>query len=336
MPSSTFPAVISFADKKNSSPVITAKFGDADDEDFGARMLNAVDVQEIDANLYMSKELWLPAGARGVFGGQIVAQALRAAFATVGHEFDIHSLHSYFILPGSVEVPVIYQVQRLRDGRSFATRFVTASQKGKAIFVSSFSFNKLDISTQLNHQTEMPEVPPPESLPSDTELIQKALKQEDLNPKYREYLKLRIEESSPIDVRKIEITGQTLISRRWFKTRGQLDTDKRLHACVVAYASDSGFIGTAARANGVPSKGIGMLASLDHSMWFHVPTRADEWLLYDMHSPRTSGGRGVVFGRIYSRDGTLIATTAQEGIIRLSKEEQEKRNKTLSRDASKL
>lgn len=329
MPNSTFPAVISFADKKNSQPVITAKFGDENDEDFGTRMANAVEVQEIDANLYMSKELWLPAGARGAFGGQIVAQALRAAFYTVPDEMDIHSLHSYFILPGNVEVPVIYQVQRLRDGRSYATRFVTASQKGKAIFVCSFSFSKLDTSIQLNHQTEMPEAPEPESLPSDVELVQKALEQNDLPPKYREYLKLRIEESSPVDYREITIPKPSFVARRWFKTRGQLGSDKRLHACVIAYASDSGFVGTAAKANDVPSRGIGMLASLDHSMWFHAPARADNWLLYDMHSPRTSGGRGMAFGRIYSKDGTLVATTAQEGILRLSKREQEKRGKPI-------
>lgn len=114
--------------------------------------------------------------------------------------------------------------------------------------------------------------------------------------------------------------------RRWFKTRGQLSSDKRLHACVIAYASDSGFVGTAAKANDVPARGIGMLASLDHSMWFHASARADDWLLYDMHSPRTGGGRGVAFGRIYSKDGLLVATTAQEGILRLSKREQAKRN----------
>ncbi|KAI8091922.1 HotDog domain-containing protein [Thamnidium elegans] len=336
MPNSTFPAVISFADKKETTPVITAKYGDANDEDFGARMADAVEVQEIDVNIYMSKELWLPAGARGAFGGQIVAQALRAAFYTVSDEMDIHSLHSYFILPGNVEVPVIYQVERLRDGRSFATRVVTASQRGKAIFVCSFSFTKFDSSTQLSHQTDMPEAPEPESLPSDVELTQKALEQDDLPPKYREYLKLRIEESSPVDYREITILKPTFIARRWFRTRGQLGPDKRLHACVIAYASDSGFVGTAAKANDVPARGIGMLASLDHSMWFHASAKADDWLLYDMHSPRSSGGRGVAFGRIYSRDGVLVATTAQEGILRLSKKEQAKRNNMIPAVESKL
>ncbi|KAF7727865.1 Acyl-CoA thioesterase 8 [Apophysomyces ossiformis] len=334
MPNATFPAVISFADKQ---PVIASSM-DQTEEDFAQKIADAVDVQEIDVNLYMSKELWLPAGARGTFGGQIVAQALRAAFNTVPEEFHVHSLHSYFILPGNVDIPVIYQVQRLRDGRSFATRVVTASQRGKAIFESSFSFAKPEQGITLQHQTTMPEVTPPEELPSDAERLQRYLAQNDLRPKFREYLQKRLEESSPVDYRNVhvhtdeEITSgkesqASEIQRRWFKTCGKLSDDPRLHACVIAYASDSGFIMTAARANGVSQRAIGMMTSLDHSMWFHAPARADEWLLYDMHSPRTNNGRGLVFGRIYSRDGTLIANTAQEGIVRLSKREQEKRLK---------
>ncbi|CEG66841.1 Acyl-CoA thioesterase 8 [Rhizopus azygosporus] len=326
MPNSTFPAVISFGD--NRKPIISAKYGEDNDADFAIRMANAVEVQEIDSNLYMSKELWLPAGARGVFGGQIVAQALRAAFNTVAEEFDIHSLHSYFILAGNVEVPVIYQVHRLRDGKSYATRYVTASQKGRAIFVCSFSFAKPDDkSFQLAHQAEMPKVPPPESLPSDLDRLKKLLAQEDSSPKYREYIQAKIEESSPVDYRQEFITKPNAEGHRYFKTRGKLGDDKRLHACVVAYASDSGFIDTTVAANGVPSSGVGMLTSLDHSMWFHAPVRADDWLLYHMHSPRTSNGRGVVFGRIFTKDGTLAVTTAQEGLVRLTKQEQEKRRK---------
>ncbi|KAI8082598.1 HotDog domain-containing protein [Gilbertella persicaria] len=336
MPNSTFPAVISFADKKNSTPVITAKFGDENDEDFGIRMANAVEVEEIDVNLYMSKELWLPAGARGAFGGQIVAQALRAAFYTVEEEFDVHSLHSYFILPGNVEMPVIYQVQRLRDGRSYATRFVTASQGGKAIFVCSFGFAKPDKNIQVTHQTQMPKVPEPETLPSEVELLQKALENKDLPPKYHEHIKLRIEESSPVDYREINVPSPSFQAQRWFKTRGHLASDKRLHACVIAYASDSGFIGVTAKANDIPATKIGMLISLDHAVWFHAPARADEWLLYDMHSPRTNDGRGIVFGRIYNKDGKLIATTAQEGVVRLTKKEIENRTKQMIPKESKL
>ncbi|KAI8988837.1 thioesterase-like superfamily-domain-containing protein [Pilobolus umbonatus] len=323
MPNSTFPAVISFADKKNKQPVITTERSDA--EDFGIRMTNAVEVQEIDINLYMSKELWLPVGARGAFGGQIVAQALSAAFHTLDEEFKIHSLHSYFILPGNVEMPVLYHVQCLRDGRSYATRHVTATQRGKAIFVCSFSFAKTDPSTTLQHQTMPPDVPDPESLPSEDDTLQRLLTKDSIPPKYKEYIKLRMEENLPIDYRQIKMPSSSSIARRWFKTRGTLPSNNRLHACVITFASDSGFISTAAKANEVPPNGIAMMASLDHSMWFHSPARADDWLLYDVHSPRTSDGRGVVFGRIYNRQGVLIATAAQEGIVRLSKHEQDKR-----------
>ncbi|KAI8149925.1 HotDog domain-containing protein [Fennellomyces sp. T-0311] len=335
MPNKTFPAVVSF-DKTASKP--EQSLAPTDDTDYTKHIAEAVDVQEIDTNLYMSKELWLPPGARGAFGGQIVAQALRAAFNTVPEEFHVHSLHSYFILPGNVEYPVVYQVQRLRDGRSFATRFITATQRGKAIFVSSFSFAKPDnTSITLEHQSTMPDVPEPESLSSEQERLQKILENHDLPPKYREHVESRMEEAAPIDFRNVRepspqeaFTGKTEaqdLQHRWFKTRGALSDDPRLHACIIAYASDSAFIGTAALANGLAPRAIGMMASLDHSMWFHAPARADEWLLYEMHSPRTSEGRGVAFGRLYRQDGTLVATTAQEGIVRLSRREQERRRK---------
>ncbi|KAG1460114.1 hypothetical protein G6F56_006021 [Rhizopus delemar] len=320
MPNSTFPAVISFGD--NKKPVISAKYGDENDDDFSHRMNNAVQVQEIDANLYMSKELWIPAGARGVFG----AQALRAAFYTVSDEFNIHASHFYFILAGNADVPVIYQVHRLRDGRSYATRYVTASQKGRAIFVCSFSFAKPDTkNVSLSHHVNMHKVPPPESLPSDIEKLEASLASEDITPKFREHVKQKMEESSPMDYREDYSPGPNSTKFRYFKTRGKLGSDKRTHACVIAYASDSGFIDTAVSANNVPDNGVGMLISLDHSMWFHESARADDWLLYEMQSPRTNDGRGVVFGRIFTKDGKLAVTTAQEGVVRLTKKEQEKR-----------
>ncbi|KAG1459880.1 hypothetical protein G6F46_000327 [Rhizopus delemar] len=326
MPNSTFPAVISFGD--NKKPIISARFGDENDEDFSTRMENAIEVQEIAPNLYLSKELWLPAGARGVFGGQIVAQALRAAFYTVGEEFEIHSLHSYFILAGSVDTPVVYQVQRIREGRSYATRYVTASQKGKAIFVCSCSFAKPDTKNlNLSHQVEMPIVPPPETYPSEQEAFAEFLTRDDLAPKYREAMEQRMMETSPVDFRHCHVPGE-LTGFRYFKTRGKLRNDKVLHACVIAYASDHAFINAATDANAVPMNAIGMLTSLDHCIWFHSNARTDEWLLYDMHSPRASNGRGIVFGRIYAADGTLVATTSQEGIMRLTEKEQENRMKS--------
>ncbi|CAO0793132.1 unnamed protein product [Mucor circinelloides] len=338
MPVVTYPNKITF--KNNKDEGVKEK---ADENvDFAMKMRDAIDVQLIDTNLYMSKELWLPFGSRGAFGGQIVAQALKSAWETVQEDFFVHSLHSYFILACNVDIPVIYNVQRIRDGRSFATRIVTATQKGRAIFVCSCSFAKPEEGISLNHQTDMPDVIDADSLPSDIELLQRTLDntENSFPEKFRQRAQRRLEDDQPIDYRAVIqyspeeiITGNvkpTPYGQRWFKTRGALnDDDMKLHACIIAYASDSGFINTAATANGFTfnSESIGMMTSLDHSVWFHAQARADEWLLYDIHSPRTNNGRGVAFGRIYNRDGVLVATTAQEGIVRLSELEQKRQKK---------
>ncbi|CAO3630654.1 unnamed protein product [Mucor hiemalis] len=292
--------------------------------DFASKMVNSIDVQLIDTNLYMSKELWLPFGSRGAFGGQIVAQALHAAWDTCQEDFFVHSLHAYFILACNVEIPVIYNVQRIRD----------------AIFVCSCSFAKPEQGITLNHQTDMPETVDPDTLPSDLEILENTLANADEFPeRFRQRAQLRLEDDQPVDYREVAkyspeevITGNSppnAYYQRWFKTRGVLNDDMKLHACIIAYASDSGFLNTAARANGFSynSDSIGMMTSLDHSVWFHMPARADEWLLYDIHSPRSNDGRGVAFGRIYSRDGHLVATTSQEGIVRLSEREQARQKK---------
>ncbi|KAI8339338.1 HotDog domain-containing protein [Chlamydoabsidia padenii] len=329
---SYFPSVVSFANHKDSIQKPPGDLGD-----FGQQLANAVDVQEIDTNLYMSRELWLPIGARGAFGGQIVAQALRAAFHTVGKTFNVHSLHSYFILPGDVSMPVIYEVSPLRDGRSFATRFVRAKQRGKAIFVCTCSFTKDSDIPSVEHQSTMPIVPLPDKLKSAEELLEEALANNTLSAKYRDYLQKRLDEDRPVDYRDInpeDIVGndgwfndsqqQPNRYARWCMTRGRLGDDPQIHACVIAYISDSAFLATAARATGIPKRGFGMMASLDHSIFFHKHMRADEWFLYDMHSPRSGDGRGVTFGRIYTKDGVLAVTTSQEGLIRLTKVQQEK------------
>ncbi|OZJ06726.1 hypothetical protein BZG36_00435 [Bifiguratus adelaidae] len=304
---------------------------------YGTLIQNAVEVTEIDTNLYSSEQLWTPIGARGVFGGQVVAQAIRAATRTVPKQFTLHSLHSYFILPGNNQIPIIYQVERVRDGRSYATRTVKAIQKGRSIFTCMFSFSMRDPGITLEHQPVMPSVPEPETLPNAEERTRFVLEKADatLPRKYKEFLLQRLEEHSPMDYRNTHVptTDDFLSSERrkeetqtqWFKTVGTLPDDPTLHQACVAYASDSSLIGTATVANGLSRSQIGMMASLDHSMWFHAPFRADDWLLYEMNSPRTSGGRGLAFGRIYRRDGTLVVSVAQEGIVRLSEQEQARR-----------
>ncbi|KAI8996851.1 HotDog domain-containing protein [Pilobolus umbonatus] len=305
--------------------------------DFSQKMADAVDVQMIDTNLYASKELWLPFQSRGAYGGQIVAQALKAAWDTVDDAFFIHSLHAYFILACNVEYPVIYNIERTRDGRSFSTRIVRATQKGKVIFICSSSFAKPDENVTLNHQIPMPDIPRPEQLPSHVELLKNALdKLNDYPEIFLRRMDMSLNDNQPIEYREgdpytpEEIATGNLrpdtTNHLWFKSKGTLNDDMKLHACAIAYASDSGFVNTAAKANGVTynSDNVGMMTSLDHTIWFHMPTRADEWLLHDMHSPRTSDGRGVAFGRIYNLNGDLVATTAQEGIIRLTEKGQEK------------
>ncbi|KAI8093165.1 HotDog domain-containing protein [Halteromyces radiatus] len=335
MPTSYFPAAKSFDDQRQHQDLLRQ----SDYEGFSKKMINTIDVQEVDVNLYMSKELWQPVGSRGVFGGCIVAQALRAAWYTVPDNFHIHSLHSYFILAGDVDIPVIYNVQRLREGRSFSTRFVTATQRGKPIFVCSCSFSTISNAVNAQHFTPMPnDVPDPESLLSEDERTRRFLTQvKDIPPVVKDMMEKRLAETQavlykdtiyeddPVDMIRGDVEPRSN-SQRWFKTRELVESDDpKVHAGIIAYASDAGILATAVYANGLGISNIGMMASLDHSIWFHHPCRADEWLLHDMHSPCSSEGRGTSFGRIYTRDGILVATTAQEGIIRLSKKEQRRR-----------
>ncbi|KAI8885110.1 Thioesterase/thiol ester dehydrase-isomerase [Backusella circina FSU 941] len=326
MSSSSPPIIVSsFAVENDNTPILNTELKYETQEDLGARISDAVEVLEVGTNLYMSKELWVPTGARGGFGGQLVAQALRAAYKTVTDEFDIHALHSQFIIACDTNIPVLYQVQNLRDGRSYMNRYVTATQKNQLIFVCSLSFSKRNDFINLDHQIKMPQVPGPEQATSLFEKYSEALKQNDLAPIQRKFLVIRLEEVALIDFRQIEIPKPTNQQQHWFKTKGPVADDRGLHACIIAYASDMTFINAAATSNGLYPKGISMLTSLDHSMWFHSPVKADDWLLYDVESPRTSSGRGLVCGKVYTRDGKLAVTATQEGVVRLTKGEQERR-----------
>ncbi|KAG1472568.1 hypothetical protein G6F56_001457 [Rhizopus delemar] len=287
----------------------------------------AIDVQLIDTNLYMSKELNQPMGSRGVYGGQIVAQALKSAWDTVPDEFFIHSLHAYFILACSAETPVIYHIQRIRDG----------------------SFAKPEQGVVLSHQSEMPLVVDPESLPTDLEILENALKKTS-NPtkRFLNRIEARRKDAGVIENRIVNIEEPENVAlgnveprnrdQRWFRTREKLNDDMKLHACSIAYASDAALLNASAVVHGMTfsSSSMGMMTSLDHTIWFYTPTRADEWLLYDKSSPRSYNGRGTSFGRIYNQDGILVATTAQEGVIRLSEKEKEKREQSDRELQSKL
>lgn len=277
-------------------------------------LLRLLDLEPLEVNIYRGQNRDIGTGR--VFGGQVFAQALVAARRTVEGAREAHSVHGYFILPGDLKAPIVYFVDRLRDGTSFTTRRVTAIQHGRAIFNLSVSFH-IDESG-VEHQEPMPSVPPADSLVTELELI-RAIESR-IPPSRRTVLT----QERPIDFRPVvpldpfDPKPRTAVRHVWFKAYGELPDDVMLHQAVLAYASDHGLLGTALLPHGLSLWSPGMqLASLDHSLWMHRPFRVDEWLLYAMDSPVAAGARGFVRGSIYSREGALVASVAQEGLMRL-------------------
>jgi len=271
-------------------------------------------LEKIEENLFRGQSQDLGWGT--VFGGQVLGQALSAAVQTVPADRAIHSLHAYFLRPGDVSRPIVYDVDRIRDGSSFTTRRVVAIQNGKAIFNMSSSFHKAE--PGFEHQDAMPDVPPPEKLLTLQQIVAKSTRP------LPEMFRQRATAETPFEFRPIEVPTDPFLpapqppSRSvWLKSVDRLPDDPTLHPYLLAYASDHHFIGTALLPHGVSFLTPGMqIASLDHVMWFHQPFRADEWLLYVMDSPTAHGSRGLARGRIFTRDGRLVASTAQEGLMR--------------------
>ena len=276
------------------------------------QLLTILDIERLEENLF--RGLSPQVGWQRVFGGQVIGQALVAANRTVNGRLA-HSLHAYFLRAGDPSVPIIYNVDRIRDGGSFTTRRVVAVQHGQAIFSMAASFHKEE--TGLEHQIKMPEVPPPESLPSEAEL--KACLIDRVPPQVKAYW----ERERPIEIRPVDLSryltpGNHDPSQQvWIRATGELPNDQSLHQCVLAYASDFTLLDTALIAHGrfVFDPKL-MLASLDHALWFHRKLRADEWLLYAQDSPISGGGRAFCRGMLFTRDGKLVASTAQEGLLR--------------------
>jgi acyl-CoA thioesterase-2 len=242
------------------------------------------------------------------FGGQVAAQALVAAVRTVGADLTVHSLHGYFIRPGQPKVPPVYRVERVRDGRSFATRRVTAVQHGKAIFSMSASFHVQDDGPE--HQDEMPPVPRAEQLADGADSIGEAA------PWYlREWPNWDIRQVPPGDTARRP--GTAAQQQVWIRYRHRLPDDPVFHVCTLAYMSDMTLLG-AAKVPHPDAKTQG--ASLDHALWFLRPFRADEWLLYDQTSPSAGFGRALTQGRIFDRDGGLVAAVVQEGLMRTARD----------------
>ncbi len=278
------------------------------------QLLATLDLEQLERNLFRGRSP--QNGWQRVFGGQVVGQALVAANRTVNTEERLtHSLHAYFLRPGEPKVPIVYEVDRIRDGGSFTTRRVVAIQHGEAIFSMGVSFHKDE--PGFDHQIAMPDVPPPEDLPSEEELKARLL------PNLPKVMRNYWEFERPIELRPTDLSRFFSSEKAepkqyiWIKASGPLPDDFRLHQCVLAYASDFSLLDTALAAHGrLMFDPRIMMASLDHAVWFHRPFRADEWLLYAQDSPSSQGARGFCRGSIFSRDGRLVASVAQEGLIR--------------------
>ena len=277
------------------------------------RLVATLTLERIDDNLY--RGLRGPEGWQRVYGGQVLAQALLSAAQTVPEDRPIHSLHGYFLLAGDPKHDIIYDVERIRDGGSFTTRRVKAIQHGRAIFAMSASFQKAE--GGFDHQSTMPNVPAPETLPNIKDLMQQYL------PVLPENMRAYWQREQPLDVRLVDPSRYASRDKRapeqaiWFKTMSKLPDVPSLQQAVLAYASDFSLLDTALIAHGkvMFDKDI-QLASLDHAMWFHRPFRADSWLLYAQDSPSASGARGFCRGAIFDLDGRLVASTVQEGLMR--------------------
>lgn len=278
-------------------------------------LLAILDLETLEHNLFRGRS---PQSAwQRVFGGQVIGQALVAAQRTVNAARHVHSLHCYFMRPGDPAVPIIYEVDRIRDGGSFTTRRVVAIQHGHAIFSLSASFQKEE--PGLDHQIPMPQdVTPPENLRTQREFLQ------EFGDSVPENIRRYWARERPIEVRPVIVEHYTsrdkLPPRQdvWIRTTGPLPDDRALQAAVLAYLSDMTLLDTSTFAHG--RNGFDpdiQMASLDHAMWFHRPHRLDDWLLYTQDSPSAQGARGFSRGSLYALDGTLVASVAQEGLVRL-------------------
>ncbi|XP_074149660.1 acyl-coenzyme A thioesterase 8 [Sminthopsis crassicaudata] len=285
---------------------------------------SVLNLEPLDEDLYRGRNYWVPTTKR-LFGGQIVGQALVAAAKSVSEDVHVHSLHCYFVRAGDPKVPVLYQVERTRTGASFSVRSVKAVQHGKAIFICQASFQQAQPSP-VQHQFSMPPIPPPEELLTHEELIDKCIRDPELRKKYQIGLNRIAAQEVPIEIKLVDlpILGQQKAKQMfWVRARGYIgEGDMKMHCCVAAYISDYAFLGTAMLPHQHRHQ-VRVMVSLDHSMWFHAPFRADHWMLYECESPWAGGSRGLVHGRLWRRDGVLAVTCAQEGMIRLKHQELE-------------
>ena len=275
------------------------------------QLLDLLDLEQIEVNIFRGRS---PDERRQrVFGGQVAGQAMVAAGRTVPGDRPVHSLHAYFIRPGDPAVPIVYTVDRVRDGRSFTTRRVAAIQHGEAIFTLSASFHRPEPGPE--HAAPMPDVPPPEQVERTSDRLARLLGE--AHPQARE---------SPIDLRSVgpmsaeaarDPSLRTTTNLIWLRVDGELPDDPLLHVCLVTYVSDLTLLDSVLIGHGLSwLDGRTTGASLDHAMWFHRPFRADRWLLYAQESPVAAGARGLARGQVFTADGQLVVSVMQEGLIR--------------------
>ncbi|MCA7011422.1 acyl-CoA thioesterase II [Dickeya dadantii] len=276
-------------------------------------LLDLLNLEKLEEGLFRGQSQDL--GLRQVFGGQVVGQALSAAKQTVPAERFIHSFHSYFLLPGDSQKPIIYDVETLRDGNSFSARRVSAIQNGRSIFYMTASFQTRE--SGFEHQSDMPQVTPPDDLPSEQDI---ARSMEQLIPPVMRQI---FTNDRPIEIRPVKfhnpLKGEAAppVRQVWCRANGPMPDDERTHQYLLGYTSDCHFLLTALQPHGVGFLERGMqVATIDHAMWFHRPFRLDDWLLYSVESPSASGARGFVRGQFYTREGVLVASSVQEGVIR--------------------
>jgi len=279
-------------------------------------LLDQLSLEKLEKNLFRGQSQDLGLGV--VFGGQVMGQAISAAKDTVLEEQHVHSFHSYFLRPGKTDRPIVYDVERIRDGGSLSARRIKAIQDGEPIFYMTASFKGHE--KGFVHQDKMPDAPDPEDLISEQEM---ALLHTDMLP---DYMRDKLVGEKPIEMRPVSfvhpVEPEVEPAKRlvWFKANGKMPNDFRVHRYLLAYASDFNFLPTALQPHGVSFLSPGMqVVTVDHSMWFHNDFRLDEWLLYAVESTAASDGRGLVRGQFFKRDGTLVASTIQEGLIRKKK-----------------
>ncbi|MBY5990701.1 acyl-CoA thioesterase II [Ferrimonas balearica] len=277
------------------------------------RLLGVLSLEQLEDGLYRGQTLDL--GFGHLFGGQVLGQALSAAKATVASERAVHSFHSYFLRPGDLSRPVVYEVENLRDGGSFSARRVSAIQHGRPIFYMTASFQGDE--PGVSHQDPMPQVPGPEGLPNQHDLAQL------MGDKLPKGMVERYLDNAAIEMRLVEqvdpFKPKVTEPKRyvWMRTQGQLPDDPRLHRYLLAYASDFNFLVTALQPHGLSWLDRRLkVATIDHAMWYHRPFRFDDWVLYAIDSPNANNSRGLVRGQFFNRDGELIASAVQEGLMR--------------------